>query len=634
MRLPCPFLKFPFRFDAERLRAEAEAIPEQDWIRHPQDYRGNSALPLISTNGTLNDELEPPMRPTEHLKRSPYIRQVLGQFQTLLGRARFMRLEPGCGVPPHVDIQYYWRTHTRVHIPVVTHPDIRFRCGDAEVHMAAGEAWTFDNWRAHEVVNETPVRRIHLVFDTYGTSAFWALARPHDGGEPERAVPYREGAEPSLAFENYVAPPVMPPGDLDMEMTQLVEDVAANPENDHAAVKLFEDFTVNLRNEWRVVWHLAGPEGAGLKKFDELLAKARGAAEKLPETLRVASNGMSAVRILGSDFAAMIRPSALGRERSMGPSEPRTPVVEMPKRAAAASGAVPEFDRPVFIVSAPRSGSTWLFELLCENENFWTVGGEAHNHIEGIPALHPKNRDFDSNRLTAADATPEICEKLHGHFAATLCDADRRLYRDMTGARPASIRFLEKTPRNALRIPFFRAAYPGAKFVFLHRRPEENMSSIIEAWRSGRFATYRDLPGWTGLPWSLLLIPGWRDLNGRPLGEIAMRQWRDTNQIIMADLVTLPREDWCAVSYEEIRADPVAAVERLCAFAGVPVTRRQRRRAEDPSRQSRYTLTAPDAQKWRKNEAEIVPYLGRLGAMVERLKRLSVQEVRASERVH
>jgi hypothetical protein len=50
------------------------------------------------------------------------------------------------------------------------------------------------------------------------------------------------------------------------------------------------------------------------------------------------------------------------------------------------------FDRPVFIVSTPRSGSTLLFETLAQAPSLFTVGDESHGLIERIRALSPAGR--------------------------------------------------------------------------------------------------------------------------------------------------------------------------------------------------------------------------------------------------
>jgi LPS sulfotransferase NodH len=292
----------------------------------------------------------------------------------------------------------------------------------------------------------------------------------------------------------------------------------------------------------------------------------------------------------------------------------------VPDTAAGGTGE-PRFDRPVFIVAAPRSGSTWLHEMLAQNEAFQTLGGEGHQHVEGIEALQPRRRNFDSNRLLAADATAPTAAALRANFLMTMCDSRGRPLRDQL-PKPAAIRFLEKTPKNALRVPFFKTVFPNAKFIFLHRGARENISAIMEAWRSGRFVTYPQLPGWQGPPWSLLLLPGWRDLSGEPLERIAMRQWRDTNAILLDDLAALPAADWCAVHYEELRENPEPALRRLCDFAQVPFGEAMRNAIRNNGRLSRYTLTPPDREKWRKNEAELKAVVGEAQIIADRLAAL------------
>jgi hypothetical protein len=606
LRLQHAFYRFPFRFDVERLRAEVLALPEDRWCTHPGNFKGNSHLPLISTEGEINDKFDPPMRPTRSLLESPYLMQILGQFGTLHGRARLMRLEPGDGVPEHCDVQYYWRTHARVHIPVVTHPGVRFFCGDEDVHMAAGEAWTFDNWRLHKVDNNTPIRRIHLTFDTMGSNAFWALARPRNAAGSEHLVPFDPQSRPVLSFETYVGEPVMAPAEIESEMTRIAADVAASPENAREDVLFLQRLVRAFCNEWRVLWHTKGPTPENLLAFTELRVRmADECRRSIPHTVQVASNGTSALNILHSVLAAATREH-----------------YRVARSRVSTTAHIPRFDRPVFIVCAPRSGSTLLFETLAQNRSLWTLGGEGHGHVESIPALAPKSREFESNRLIAMDATPDVVAELKAKYTNHLRNAGGDAYAALPDM-PEAVRFLEKTPKNALRIPFFKTMFPDAKFIFLHREARSNISAIMEAWISGNFVTYRDLPDWTGDPWSMLLIPGWRDLNGRPLAEIAMRQWRDTNDIILRDLEAMPASDWCSVGYEEFVAAPAGVLQRLCTFAGIPFDGALQAVTSGPLRPSRYTLTAPHPEKWRKNESAFTPFLGQARGTIERLETLA-----------
>ncbi len=132
---------------------------------------------LISAGGGENDDVNGVMLATPHLQQSPYLRQILSSFGVVWSRSRLLKLAPGAGVPEHADINYHWYNRVRLHIPIVTRSEVRFHCGDQSVHMGAGEAWLFDNWRLHRVENPTPDERIHLVADTSGSSELLAVRR-------------------------------------------------------------------------------------------------------------------------------------------------------------------------------------------------------------------------------------------------------------------------------------------------------------------------------------------------------------------------------------------------------------------------------------------------------------------------
>jgi len=289
------------------------------------------------------------------------------------------------------------------------------------------------------------------------------------------------------------------------------------------------------------------------------------------------------------------------------------------------AGPAPDFDRlydrPVIVLAAPRSGSTLLFETLAEAPEVWTVGGESHRFIEGLRPLNPMSGQIDSNRLGAEHATDRIVAMLRRRFARFLRDRDGREF--VQPPRPERLRFLEKTPKNALRQPFLERVFPGALYVYLFRDPRPNMSSMIEAWKSGHWVTYPRLPGWQGPPWSLLLPPGWRAFSGRPLPEICAFQWAAANSIILDDLEQLPRERWVACNYDELTVATERVIERICGFAGFELDERLRQRIRGELPLSRYTQTVPDPDKWRKNEHLIQPLLGGLEAVWERCRRVA-----------
>ncbi|HKX91108.1 MAG TPA: sulfotransferase [Sphingomicrobium sp.] len=256
------------------------------------------------------------------------------------------------------------------------------------------------------------------------------------------------------------------------------------------------------------------------------------------------------------------------------------------------------FDRPILIVSPPRSGSTLLFETMEQAPGLYSIGTESHVAIERIPEFHPATRDWHSNRLTAEDAA--------GPAAAALQDGFYGELRDRDGNRPrGSVRMLEKTPKNSLRIPFFAALWPDSLFVYLYRDVRQTLASMMEAWVSGRFITYPQLPGWSGYRWSLLLVPGWRQLGGRSLPEVVAHQWAITTNIMIDDLRALARDRVRALDHGDFLAQPDARIAALTHSLGLDWDRP----VGGSLPLSKYTVSRPDPDKWRRLEHLITPVL-------------------------
>lgn len=252
------------------------------------------------------------------------------------------------------------------------------------------------------------------------------------------------------------------------------------------------------------------------------------------------------------------------------------------------------FDRPIFIVSMPRSGSTLLFETLAQAPNLYTIGRESHRFIEGLAPFTPVAHKWDSNRLTKADAAHPAVDPLTDAFYNYLKDRDG-------GRANGRVRMLEKTPKNSLRVPFLDAIWRDGLFVYLYRDPHQGLASMMRAWESGKFKTYSMLPGWTGLPWSLVLVPGWRELIGAPLPQIVAHQWTAATNLLLDDLEQLPRERVIGLDYAALVADPQSAMERLAPALGLGWDRT----LSETLPASRMTLTAPRADKWRELASEI-----------------------------
>jgi len=639
MKLGVPFLQFPLQFDAAALAAEIQAIDESAWRPHPAGYAGNDALLLVTVDGDpASDATAGPMRATEHLLRCPYLMQVLEAIGGTWGRSRLMRLSGRAEVTSHVDINYYWRERARVHVPIITQPTVRFVCGNAEVNMRAGECWIFDTWAEHNVFNDHYLSRIHLVADTVGGAGFWqhvSNGKPHDAavaGWQPRLVPPRPGYVPELDFEAENFPQVMTPWEIRAHYAFLMGEAVAHP-----AVPAIHQALLHFTRLWQALWSRYGERAEGWPRYRAAIETAK---QELVQAGAEAVELRNGVRLLEALQAWVFEPGLAAHRRTVdidirqraGEAKAVVPelgsamaaVVTAPIAPAAVAAAPapqrvegdPVFDRPVFIVCPPRSGSTLLFETLAQAPDIFTIGDESHLLIEGVPTLAPAARGFASNRLEAADATPAVIAQLREGFHDAL--------RDRAGHRPAPgtrLRMLEKTPKNALRVPFLARVFPEARFIYLHRDPRPVLASMIEAWQSGRFRTYPNLPDWTGLPWSLLLVPGWRDLIGKPLPQVVAAQWNSATQNLLDDLERLPAGTWSVAHYDALVDDPNAEIARLCAANGL----RWDQVLPQALPLSSYTVSSPDPAKWQRFAAEIDSVLPLIAAQASRAERLAAR---------
>ncbi len=494
-------------------------MPEDAWSLHPQVHEGNTAARLITVGGGENDAVAGEMKPTASLAACPYIQQVLASFNTVWSRSRLMRIAGGGSVPQHSDMNYHWFHRVRLHVPVVTRPEVRFHCGGESVHMAAGEAWIFDNWREHKVENPTSDARIHLVADTAGTSDFWRLAatgRSKDFSQPDagsRLVAFDPAASPRLLFERFNASPVMPPAEVEQLTYDLLADLApadARAES-AAAVARFVTTMIEFCHDWRSLWTMHGNAPGDRSAYQQLVRATRKRIAEL-SPVRIASTGYSAQSVLNARLIAHLVGDASGPPREAAefnvaaatptpdPTPPVQPVplgtetvtfelpqVELPtvevqriESPAPEPHKPPVLERPLIILSAPRAGSTLLFETLAQAAGVYTIGGESHQLIESIAALRPGRGVVSSNRLTRKDATTVIVAELRRRFAGRLHDRD--------GQPPpvsgASVRLLEKTPEERVARAFPARGLSGRAVRFpapgAPRKPRQHDGGLAQ----------------------------------------------------------------------------------------------------------------------------------------------------------
>lgn len=119
--------------------------------------------------------------------------------------------------------------------------------------------------------------------------------------------------------------------------------------------------------------------------------------------------------------------------------------------------------RPIIVLGAPRSGTTFLSHLLRHHP--------ALAHV-GEPRLTWRyGNDKKSDMLRPEDASPTIKKHIRGVFADAVSAAGKH-------------RLLEKLPSNSLRMGFVDAVLPGCQFIHITRHGVESVLSIQEFWKN------------------------------------------------------------------------------------------------------------------------------------------------------
>lgn len=268
-----------------------------------------------------------------------------------------------------------------------------------------------------------------------------------------------------------------------------------------------------------------------------------------------------------------------------------------------------KLDKPILIIGAPRSGTHMVFRVLGKSHELahWRPS-EAHEVWEADH--HPAFRGWDSNVLDASDATPESSARIRREFLL------------VAGTRK---RLVDKNPRNVLRIPFIEEVLPDARYIFIKRDGRETTNSLINAWRGGRYRTYRlpephSIPGTDPAWWKFVLYPGWREDTSGPLERVAAKQWLVSSEHLVKAQDLIPAERWMELPYEDYIQDPVTETERITTFLDLEFSDQLRTAAEAVRTTPVNTVTPPERGKWRKeNPKEIEAITPLIEPMMKRL---------------
>ena len=168
------------KVDISGLREAVLAIPESVWDAENQDKPNqrygafNSTRHIIfrfitnhldwreSSDWPLWAEWRDRLLPVMEQATRPY-----GYARVAYPRVMLARMAPGGEILPHVDANPAAQWPHKIHVPLLTNPQVGFRIGDSIHHLPEGEAVEVNNLGIHAVRNDGTTDRIHLIFEYY-----------------------------------------------------------------------------------------------------------------------------------------------------------------------------------------------------------------------------------------------------------------------------------------------------------------------------------------------------------------------------------------------------------------------------------------------------------------------------------
>lgn len=168
------YLKLPFQFDTEKLAYDLSLILDGKWMPHfnTSGYTGDwNVISLYAESGDDSNIFAHPtsksvISETVVLKKCHYFKEVIDSFKFPVLTARILRLGVGAEIKPHRDHELgYEDGNFRVHIPIITNPDVEFILDGTPLTMLAGECWYTNVNYVHSVKNSGALDRMHLVLD-------------------------------------------------------------------------------------------------------------------------------------------------------------------------------------------------------------------------------------------------------------------------------------------------------------------------------------------------------------------------------------------------------------------------------------------------------------------------------------
>ncbi|MEL7038718.1 MAG: sulfotransferase [Cyanobacteria bacterium J06592_8] len=289
----------------------------------------------------------------------------------------------------------------------------------------------------------------------------------------------------------------------------------------------------------------------------------------------------------------------------------------------------PRFERPVFIISAPRSGSHYFYQCIREMNDVFSFDTEnTPMWIRIFPYQRslPQSDYIDSNEcsekvINAVKSFIVVKGITHGIDKSSQKRMDLQVALKYSMLRKP-IHYMEKTIANCFHIDAIEKIFPDALYLHLVRDGRSTISSMMEGWnvyvKVGANLSFPENS--TISNWSYALPPGWENWVDKPLEEICAWSWIEHNRYVLEKYDKNPdfQKKYMRIFYEDFIEDPIKVINQVSKFCQLEVTEDclnyVNKKALSPT-----TISPPKKDKWKlKNKKEIESILPMITPMMHR----------------
>lgn len=233
-------------------------------------------------------------------------------------------------------------------------------------------------------------------------------------------------------------------------------------------------------------------------------------------------------------------------------------------------------ERIVWILGSPRSGSTWLLDLLAENPavvpiNEPLIGWYLSPFLSDLPGWDSNTLDvtnFTLRRVQADQAQQFFANEFSDVWAPSLAQMMRRRFAAHAvrypppGRSPSSAVLAIKEPAGSQSADVLSRCLPQSRLMFLLRDGRDVVDSDLAANLKGSWVE-REFPGASGVP----------EADRLAFVQQSARKWLWRTEVVQEAYAKHPGPRHM-ISYEQLLADPIEHLEAIFTWMCAELDRR------------------------------------------------------------